>query len=190
RCGPARDGPQRPPPRPALARARQSLHRRPRALYGGPDVAVSSLPDGPRAPVALQTLGWLARPTPFSERLRARYGDTFTIRIAGEGKWVMVSSPEAVKQVFTASPQALHTGNEVLLPLLGARSLLLMQESEPLAERRRLLPPFHGERVQAYGELIAEIAEREIATWPAGAELTVRPRMQALTLELIMRAVL
>ena len=151
---------------------------------------MSTLPPGPRAPVALQTLGWLARPTPFSERLRARYGDTFTIRIAGEGKWVMVSSPEAVKQVFTASPQALHTGNEVLLPLLGSRSLLLMQESEHLAERRRLLPPFHGERVQAYGELITEIAEREIASWPAGAELTVRPRMQALTLELIMRAVL
>jgi len=151
---------------------------------------VSSLPAGPRAPVALQTLGWLTRPTPFSERMRARYGDTFTIRIAGEGKWVMVSSPEAVKQVFTASPQALHTGNEVLLPLLGSRSLLLMQESEHLAERRRLLPPFHGDRIQAYGDLITEIAEREIATWPAGAELTVRPRMQALTLELIMRAVL
>jgi cytochrome P450 family 135 len=153
-------------------------------------VALSSLPPGPRAPVALQTLGWLARPTPFSERLRERYGDTFTIRIAGEGTWVMVSDPEAVKQVFTASPNVLHTGNEVLLPLLGARSLLLMQESEHLAERRRLLPPFHGERVQAYAQLIADIAEREIATWPSGAELTVRPRMQALTLELIMRAVL
>jgi cytochrome P450 len=153
-------------------------------------VAVSSLPPGPRAPVALQTLGWLARPTPFSERLRARYGDTFTIRIAGEGRWVMVSSPDAVKQAFTASPQALHTGNEVLLPLLGSRSLLLMQESEHLTERRRLLPPFHGDRIQAYGDLITEIAEREIASWPAGAELTVRPRMQALTLELIMRAVL
>jgi cytochrome P450 len=153
-------------------------------------VAVSTLPPGPRAPVALQTLGWLTRPTPFSERLRARYGDTFSIRIAGEGTWVMVSDPAAVKQVFTADPKALHPGNEVLLPLLGARSLLLMQESEHLAERRRLLPPFHGERVLAYGELIGEIAAREVATWPHGAALATRPRMQALTLELIMRAVL
>jgi cytochrome P450 len=151
---------------------------------------VTTLPPGPRAPVALQTLGWLTRPTPFSERLRARYGDTFSIRVAGEGTWVMVSDPAAVKQVFTADPQALHTGNEVLLPLLGARSLLLMQESEHLTERKRLLPPFHGERVAAYGELIGEIAEREVAAWPSGVALTMRPRMQALTLELIMRAVL
>jgi cytochrome P450 len=161
-----------------------------RAVYLAPDVAQSTLPPGPRAPVALQTLGWLARPTPFSERLRARYGDTFTIRIAGEGTWVMVSDPGAVKQVFTADPKVLHTGNEVLLPLLGPASLLLLQESEHLAERRRLLPPFHGERVQAYGELIGDIAAREVATWPAGEAIAIRPRMQALTLRVIMRAVL
>jgi cytochrome P450 len=122
--------------------------------------------------------------------MRARYGDTFSLQIAGEGTWVMVSDPDVVKQVFTADTKVLHTGNEVLLPLLGARSLLLMQESEHLAERRRLLPPFHGDRIQAYGALITEIAEREVATWPPGAVLTARPRMQALTLELIMRAVL
>jgi cytochrome P450 len=153
-------------------------------------VAVTSLPPGPRAPVALQTLGWLARPTPYSERLRARFGDTFSLRIAGEGTWVMVSDPAAVKQVFTADPAVLHAGNEVLLPLLGPRSVLLMQEREHLAERRRLLPPFHGERVEAYGELIREIAANEAASWPPGTPLTARPRMQALTLEVIMRAVL
>ncbi len=153
-------------------------------------MALSSLPPGPRAPAALQTLGWLTRPVPYLERMRARYGDTFSLRISGEGTWVMISDPAAVKQVFTADTKVLHAGNEVLLPLLGARSLLLMQGSEHLAERRRLLPPFHGDRVQAYGALIREIAEREVATWPPGAVLTARPRMQALTLELIMRAVL
>jgi cytochrome P450 len=122
--------------------------------------------------------------------MRARYGDTFSLQIAGEGTWVMVSDPADIKQVFTADTKVLHAGNEVLLPLLGARSLLLMQESEHLAERRRLLPPFHGDRIEAYGALIGEIAEREVATWPPGAVLTARPRMQALTLELIMRAVL
>jgi cytochrome P450 family 135 len=151
---------------------------------------VSSIPPGPRTPAPLQTLGWLTRPVPYLERMRARYGDTFSLQIAGEGTWVMVSDPTAIKQVFTADTKVLHTGNEVLLPLLGARSLLLMQESEHLSERRRLLPPFHGDRIQAYGELIREIAEREVATWPPGAVLTARPRMQALTLELIMRAVL
>jgi len=151
---------------------------------------VTTLPPGPRAPAAHQTLGWLARPTPWSERLRARYGDTFTVRIVGEGAWVMVSDPAAIKQVFTADPKVLHTGNEVLLPLLGHGSLLLLQETEHIAERRLMLPPFHGDRMKAYGELIREIAEREIATWPTGTPLTLRPRMQAMTLEVIMRAVL
>jgi len=140
--------------------------------------------------VPLQTLGWLARPVPWSERLRARYGDTFTVRIAGEGKWVMVSHPDAVKQVFTAAPDVLHTGNEVLLPLLGPATILLMQQDEHLAERRRLLPPFHGEQIQAYAALLDEIAQREIATWPTGTAMSIRPRMQALALELIMRAML
>jgi cytochrome P450 len=153
-------------------------------------VAVTSLPPGPKAPVSLQTLGWLTRPAPWSERLRARYGDTFTVRIAGEGAWVMVSHPDAVKQVFTAPSDVLHTGNEVLLPLLGPATILLMQEAEHLAERRRLLPPFHGEQIQAYAALLDEIAEREIATWPLGTAMSMRPLMQVLALELIMRAVL
>jgi cytochrome P450 len=122
--------------------------------------------------------------------MRARYGDTFTVRIVGEGAWVMVSDPAAIKQVFTADPKILHTGNEVLLPLLGPGSLLLLQESDHIAERRLMLPPFHGDRMKAYGGLIREIAEREIATWPTDTPLTLRPRMQAMTLEVIMRAVL
>jgi cytochrome P450 family 135 len=58
-----------------------------------------------------------------------------------------------------------------------------------MSERKALLPPFHGERMQAYGELIRDIAEAEVATWPAGEPIATRPRMQALTLEIIMRAV-
>src|SRR5947209_17461217 len=80
-----------------------------------------SLPPGPALPMPLQTLGWFARPGPLLERCRARYGDMFTLRVAHEGMWVMVSDPEAVKQVFTADPEDVHAGegNAVLEPIVG-----------------------------------------------------------------------
>ena len=103
----------------------------------------------------------------------------------------MLGHPDAVKQVFTGDPDVLHAGegNQVLKPLLGPRSVLLLDGRDHMTERKTLLPPFHGERMQAYGELITRIAEREVASWPAGEPIAVRPRMQALTLEVIMRAV-
>jgi cytochrome P450 len=133
----------------------------------------------------------VTRPGPWSRRLRARYGDAFSLRIANEAPWVMLGHPDAVKQVFTGDPDVLHAGegNVILKPLLGPRSVLLLDGKDHMAERKALLPPFHGERMQAYGDLIAGIAEREVASWPDGEFFAARPRMQALTLEVIMRAV-
>jgi cytochrome P450 len=150
-----------------------------------------TLPPGPPGPRALHTLGWITRPGPYAARLRRRYGDTFTLPISNEATWVMVSHPDAVRQVFTGAPDVLHAGegNAVLRPLLGPRSVLLLDGADHMTERKAMLPSFHGERMQAYGDLIAEIAEAEVASWPAGEPLAVRPRMQALTLEIIMRAV-
>ncbi len=151
---------------------------------------MSALPPGPRGPRALSTLGWITRPGPYAAGLRRRYGDTFSLRVANEADWVMVSHPDAVRQVFTGDPDVLHAGegNAVLKPLLGPRSVLLLDGADHMSERKAMLPSFHGERMQAYGDLITGIAEAEVARWPAG-ELHVRPRMQALTLEVIMRAV-
>jgi cytochrome P450 len=94
--------------------------------------AVPSLPPGPRGSQALHTLGWLARPGPFLERCRARYGDMFTLRLAHEGAWVMLSDPDAVRQVFTGDPAVFHAGeaNTVLRPLLGRSSVLLQARDE------------------------------------------------------------
>jgi cytochrome P450 len=133
----------------------------------------------------------VTRPGPWSRRLRARYGDAFSLRIANEAPWVMLGHPDAVKQVFTGDPQVLHAGegNIVLKPLLGPRSVLLLDGADHMAERKALLPPFHGERMQAYGDLIAAIAAREVASWPQREPIAIRPRMQALTLEVIMQAV-
>jgi cytochrome P450 len=120
-----------------------------------------------------------------------RYGDTFTIKLLHENTWVMLADPEAVKQVFTGDPRVYHAGegNQILKPVLGPHSLLVLDEKPHMSQRRLLLPPFHGERMQAYGETMAEIAAGEIEGWPTGIPYRLRPRMQALTLEIILRTV-
>jgi cytochrome P450 family 135 len=150
-----------------------------------------AIPPGPRLPRPVQTLAWVKRPGPFMERCRARYGETFTIRVASEGTWVLMTDPAAVRQVFTGDPRLLHAGeaNVVLRPILGSHSVLLLDDAPHLAQRRLLLPPFHGERMKRYGELMTGIAEREVASWPTGEPLALLPRMQALTMEIILRAV-
>jgi cytochrome P450 family 135 len=142
-------------------------------------------------PRPVQTAGWIARTGPFLERCRHRYGDVFSVRIAQEGTWVMLADPEHVRQVFTGDPKIFHAGeaNAILRPVVGDNSVLLLDEKAHLAQRKLLLPPFHGERMQRYGELMREVAEREIERWPHGMPLQLWPRMQAVTLEVIMRAV-
>src|SRR3954468_8565792 len=150
-----------------------------------------TLPPGPRMPRAVQTLGWIARPMPFMEQCRDRYGDAFTLRIAQEGTWVLLSDPEAVKQVFTGDPRLLHAGegNTVLLPVLGSNSVLLLDEDPHMRQRKVLLPPLHGERLARHADTMRDVAEREVASWPAGDTLALAPRMADLTLEIIARTV-
>ena len=90
------------------------------------------------------------------ERCRDRYGDAFTLRLQNEGTWVMLSDPAAVKQVFTGDPRLLHAGEAagILRPILGPNSVLLLDERAHMTQRKLLLPPFHGERMKAYGELM------------------------------------
>jgi cytochrome P450 len=113
------------------------------------------------------------------------------MRIAQEGTWVMLADPDHVRQVFTGDPKIFHAGeaNAILRPVLGPNSVLTLDEQPHLRQRKLLLPPFHGERMQRYGEVMREVAEREIADWPQGEPLRLWPRMQAVTLEVIMRAV-
>jgi cytochrome P450 family 135 len=150
-----------------------------------------SIPPGPRMPRPVQTFGWVKRPMPFMERCRDRYGDAFTLRIAHEGTWVLMSDPEAVKQIFTGDPRLLHAGeaNVVLLPVLGRHSVLLLDEDAHMSQRKLMLPPLHGERLARHAGTMREIAEREVASWPRDEQITLAPRMQAVTLEIIARTV-
>ena len=115
----------------------------------------------------------------------------FTLKIANEGTWVFISHPDAVKQVFTGDPRLLHAGeaNIVLLPVLGSHSVLLLDDDAHMAQRKLMLPPFHGERMRGYEQTMADVAARELGRWPVGEPVPAWPAMQAITLEVIMRTV-
>jgi len=151
----------------------------------------SPLPPGPRMPSALQAIGWWSRPTAFVERCRARYGDRFTIRLPGQSPFVIISDPEQIKQVFQAPPEVLHPGEgaRILEPVVGPHSVILLDEGPHLRQRKLLLPAFHGERMQRLSGLMSELAEREVASWPLEQPVALHPRLQELTLEVILRAV-
>jgi len=124
-------------------------------------------------------------------RTRREYGDVFTVRFAGVGRFVFVSDPMLIKQIFTAPPEQLRAGeaNWPLIPMLGERGTLLLDGREHLQRRRLILPPFHGARLERYRGMFAEVAREQIAGWPRGEPFALVPRMQAITLELIMRVV-
>ena len=131
------------------------------------------------------------RPTSLLERSRERFGDHFTVTLSPGRTLVITSDPETVKQVFTGDPDLLHAGeaNVILRPLLGPRSVLLLDGREHLRQRRLMLPPFHGERMKRYGDVMTEVAERHVARWPVGRPFATAPSLQAITLEVILRAV-
>jgi cytochrome P450 family 135 len=153
--------------------------------------AATSLPPGPRMPRALQTVIWARRAQWMLAQCRRRFGDTFRLEIAYEGTWILLSDPEDVRRVFTGDPNVLHAGeaNGILRPVLGDHSLLLLDGAVHMEQRKLMLPSFHGERMKRYGDLMAEIAAAEIERWPRAAPYRIRPRMQAVTLEIILRAV-
>ncbi|MGN6557267.1 MAG: cytochrome P450 [Solirubrobacterales bacterium] len=151
---------------------------------------MSKLPPGPRMPRALQAVGWTQRPLPWLERCHARYGDTFTLRIRHYGDWVLLADPDDVKKVFTAGQAVgVATANPLLGPLLGPRSVMLLEEPEHMTRRKLMLPSFHGQAVQADSEMMALVARREIERWPVGEPFVLWPRMQDVTLDVVMRAV-
>ena len=149
------------------------------------------LPPGPRMPMPLQTAIWSRKAQWMLRQCAARFGETFTLRILHEGTWIMLSNPDHIRQVFTGDARVFHAGegNRVLLPVLGEHSVLLLDEGSHLEHRRLLLPPFHGKRMQSYQGLMERVAREEIDRWPHGEPYRLRPRMQALTLEIILRAV-
>ncbi|MCW2957793.1 MAG: cytochrome [Solirubrobacterales bacterium] len=139
----------------------------------------------------MQTAGWVHRPAPFFERCRARYGPRFTLRLLFGGAMVNLTDPAEIKAMFAAPPDVLEPGRggAVLEPILGRRSVLVLDGDDHLRQRRLMLPAFHGERMTALTSLLEDVTAREIAAWPRDEPIELHPRLQGLTLEVILRAV-
>jgi cytochrome P450 len=161
------------------------------ALPPTPSLA-SNLPPGPKLPYWLQTLLVWDHTESFLKWCRRRYGPTFTVRAFPSKVAVYVTEPEDIKATFAADPDVLRAGeaNAILGPVLGQRSVLLADGQEHLERRRLMLPFFHGESVQRYGEVVGAIVDAEVARWPMDEPFALHERMQAITLEVILRAVI
>ena len=129
---------------------------------------MSRLPPGPRLPKIFQIYRWLRDPVPFLEGYARRYGETFTLRFPATPPIVVFTNPEAVKEIFTCDPDVLHAGaaNVVLEPLMGQNSVLLIDGARHRRERRLMTPPFRGDRMKAYGDVMREVTNRSIDAWP------------------------
>jgi len=141
----------------------------------------------------VQTLEWIARPTDLLRRGAARYGEPFTLRtLWADAPMVLVSDPAEIRRIHAEPPAVLRGGasSRVLEPFAGPSSILLTDGEEHLRARRLVLPPFHGERMEARRAEIARLAAAEVERWPLGEPLRTLPRMQALTLDVILRVVL
>jgi cytochrome P450 family 110 len=153
------------------------------------DHSMSSLPPGPRS-ATLQTVAFARDPFGTLEKYARRYGDPFTLKLF-TGPIVLTGTPEGIQEIFTAPAQT-FTSNSIpfLAPLAGECSVLMLDGAPHRRERALLMPPFHGARLRAYGRLIQDIALRRAAAWRPGQSFMMQAFMQALSLEVIIKAVL
>jgi len=154
--------------------------------------ATTTSPPGSRLPALAQAVRYARDPLGFLARFQRRYGDIFTVSFPYFGRIVYVATPELVKEVFTGSPAQFHAGEAnatVLEPALGPNSVLTLDDEPHIQQRKLLLPPFHGERIHRYGELMRQVTLAEMESWPVGEPFALRPHTQRITLAVIMRAV-
>jgi cytochrome P450 len=150
------------------------------------------LPPGDATPTWLQTIRFGIRPISFNLRAHRRYGDVWQLRIMSRKEpFVVTCHPDHVRSLMKAKPQDAPslTGESPLRPILGPNSILTSVGERHMRQRKLLLPPFHGESVERYVQMISEVAEREIDRWPLGEPFSLAPRMSAVTLDVIMSGV-
>lgn len=151
----------------------------------------ATLPPTSRMPALLQTIGWWLRPLGFMQKMRANHGTPFTMKLSGQGNFVVLTDPADIRAILTAPPEVLHPGEGAALlePVVGPNSVILLDEGRHMEQRKLMLPAFHGDRMQRLTGLMAELTDRELDSWPTEQPVQLHGRLQALTLEIILRAV-
>lgn len=150
------------------------------------------LPGGSRLPGTLQSLQWFRDPVRFMQRGRERHGPIFRVRLGALKRCVFVAEPDAAWEVLTGSPELMRMGstNGIFRPVLGDRSLFLLDGPEHRRHRSLIMPTFHRGAVRRFSGLVGELAAREVATWPVDEPFAIQSRMRAVTLEMIFRVVI
>jgi cytochrome P450 len=150
------------------------------------------LPPGPRAPAVVQTAAWAVAPTWVMDQCAKRLGEAFTLTFAPSGmQLVVISDPEAVKTVFTAPPETVPSGvgSSPIASIMGPSSVIVLTGPEHMRQRKLLLPPFHGERMREYEDVIVSATRHDMAGWAMGTPMRLQERTRRITLEVILRAV-
>lgn len=151
------------------------------------------LPPGPQTPALIQTLQWITRPLEFMDTCAHHYGDLFTVKVGpNSSPIVFVSNPQAIQEILTSNTdnfEASGKTNEIVRPLLGDNSVILLSGTQHSRQRQLLMPPFHGERMRAYGQLISNITEQVTSQWIIDQPFSARETMQEISLRVILHAV-
>ncbi|MEA5532793.1 cytochrome P450 [Crocosphaera sp. XPORK-15E] len=150
-----------------------------------------NLPDGPKAPALLQLIEWIGEPVKYLETNAKQYGDMFSVNMTGFPPFVILSHPQAVREVFTADMKQFDAGrtNNILGAIFGDRSVIMLDGDRHKRERKLLMPPFHGERLQTYAQSICEITQNITQKWQKAQEFIMRQTMQEVTSEVILQVV-
>jgi cytochrome P450 family 135 len=149
------------------------------------------MPPGSKLPALVQTVLFMTARRQVLVRWRRRYGEVFVVRVAGPRTVVTLTRPEHIREVFAGAPTIFHAGegNAILAPVMGRHSLLITDEDEHLRARKLLMPAFNGAALRGYRDLMTELAVTSVANLPKNTPFAVHPRMNAVTLEIILRVV-
>jgi len=151
---------------------------------------VSQLPNRITSPPWWQLIRWIADPLKFQNLCYQKYGDIFTIHLGGLGSYVIIGNPQMIQEIFSQDKQFdVGRGNALAEPLVGKNSLMLVDGDRHRRERKLLMPPFHGERLQTYAEQICLITEQIVCQWQIGQLFVARTAMQKISLEIILQIV-
>ncbi|HEY9667416.1 MAG TPA: cytochrome P450 [Coleofasciculaceae cyanobacterium] len=151
------------------------------------------LPDGPQTPSLLQTVQLIAQPNQFLDTCRERYGDVFTTRVLGINSppVVFFGNAQAIQEIFALPSSKLdfRKATHVFEPLMGTQSIVLQEGHSHNRLRQLMVPPFHGDRMRSYGQLICDITEKAISGWTTGSTVSIHTLMPQITLQIILRVV-